>query len=160
MSDSTFNPELFLNAAVNEANSTELLAVPEGEYIAVSDPITADSIRSYDIRKGEKAGTKGYALDINWTINDESGALKEYLGRAPKARQSIMLDLTKDGGLEFGKGRNVGLGRLREALNQNQTGRPWSFAMIGGQVAKIKVKHRLDTSTGKTFVEVGDVAKV
>lgn len=156
----SFNPELFLNATVDESNSTELLAVPEGEYTAVTDPITADSIRSYDIRKGDRAGQKGYALDLNWSINDDTGALKEYLGRAPKARQSVMLDLTQDGGLEFGKGRNVGLGRLREALNQNLTGRPWSFAMIGGQVAKIKVKHRLDTATGKTYVEVADVSKI
>jgi hypothetical protein len=156
-STSTFNPEVFLNSTTTEENSTELLAVPEGEYLAVSGPISAESFRSYDIKKGDRAGQKGYALDITWNINDESGALKEFLGRAPTARQSIMLDMKIDGGLEFGKGRNVGLGRLREALGQNLSGRPWSFAMLGAQVAKIKVGHRIDNS--RTYVEVKDVTK-
>jgi len=81
------------------------------------------------------------------------------LGREPKVRQSLMLDVRADGALEFGKGKNVGLGRVREALGQNSTGRPWSFPMLGGQLAKVKVKHRLDTATGRTYVEVTDVAK-
>lgn len=157
--NSTFNAELFLNTQMDEANSTELLAVPEGEYLAVSSPVTAESFRSYDIKKGDRAGTKGYSLDLEWTINDDGGALKEYLGREPKVRQGVMLDLNSSGGLEFGKGRNVGLGQLREALGQNLTGRPWAFSMLGGQVAKIQVKHTLDANNGKTYVNVTKVTK-
>lgn len=160
MTENTFNPEVFLNTTTNEANSTEMLAVPEGEYVAVSSPVTAESFSSYDIKNGDRAGQKGYSLNVEWTINDDNGALKEYLGRAPKVRQNIMLDLSGDGALEFGKGRNVGLGQLREALNQNATGRPWQFSQLGGQVAKIKVKHTLDTKNGKTYVNVVNVAKL
>lgn len=155
----TFNPELFLNTTTEDANSTELLSVPEGDYLAVSGPISADNFRTYKINKGDRAGTNGYALDLEWTINDEGGALKEYLGRVPKVRQGLMLDIKPDGGLEFGKGRNVELGRLREALNQNLTGRPWAFSMLGGQVAKIKVKHDLDAASGRTYVNVKTVTK-
>lgn len=155
----TFNPELFLNTQINESLSTELLNIPEGEYVAISEPVTSESFRDFNINRGERAGSKGYALDISWVINDDDGKLKEYLGRAPKVRQSLMLDVRDDGSLEMGKGRNVGLGRLREALNQNSTGRPWSFSMLGGQVAKVKVKHRVDSTSGKTFTEVSDVAK-
>lgn len=154
----TFNPEAFLNMQTDEANSTELLAVPEGEYLAVTNPVSAENFRSFDIKKGERAGSKGYALDLTWSINDESGDIKKIIGRTPTARQSLMLDIRPDGTLEFGKGRNVGLGQLREALGQNQTGRPWSFSMLGSQVGKIKVKHRIDS--GRTYVEVVGVAKV
>jgi len=155
--NSVFNPEQFLGAQFTDANSTELLPIPEGEYIAVTEPVTAESFKAFDIKRGDRAGQKGYMLILSWNINDENGALKEQLGRAPKARQSIMLDLGQGGTLEFGKGRNVGLGRVREALNQNLTGRPWAFSMLGGAVAKIKVKHRIDG--GNTYAEVSEVTK-
>lgn len=154
-----FNPEVFLNTTVTDANSTELLNVPEGEYTAISGPVASESFRSYDIKKGDRAGTKGFALDLEWSINDESGALKAFLGRAPKVRHSVNLDIRADGSLEFGKGRNVELGRLREALGQNGSGQPWAFSMLGGQVAKIAVKHTLDSTTGRTYVNVAKVTK-
>lgn len=158
---SAFNAEQFLNLQVEDPNSTELLLVPEGEYTAVSEPVDANSFRSFTIGKGERAGQKGVSLDVEWSINDESGALKEYLGRAPKVRQGLMLDTIGGGtSLEMGKGKNVGLGRLREALGQNQTATPWRFSMLGSQVAKIKVKHRLDSNTGKTYAEVSEVTKL
>lgn len=160
MSAQMFNPELFLNTTVSEANSTELLPIPEGDYIAVSDAVNADSFKSFDIKNGDRAGQKGYSLNVQWNINDEEGKLKEYLGRKPTARQNIMLDIKADGGLEFGKGRNVELGRLREALGQNGNGAPWSFGMLGNQVAKIKVKHTIDQSTGRLYVNVVSVTKV
>ena len=150
-----FNAETFLNTTHTEAADTSLLPVPEGEYVALSSPVTAESFRDFDIKRGERAGQKGYAVDLEWTIDDEK--LKAELGRTPKVRQSIMLDVTAGGGLDFGKGKNVGLGRLREALNQNADGKPWSFAMLGSQVAKIKVKQRLYED--KIFAEVADVTK-
>ncbi|MGH2638967.1 MAG: hypothetical protein ACRDF4_06765, partial [Rhabdochlamydiaceae bacterium] len=45
------------------------------------------------------------------------------------------LELTSSGAIDFGKGKNVGLGRLREALGQNKIGKPWSFNMIRGSLA-------------------------
>lgn len=150
-----FNPESLIGAQFSEGNSTELLVVPEGEYIAVSEPVTAESFASFDIKKGDRAGTKGVRVDVQWMINDESGSLKEYLGRSPKVKQGIMLDRGPGNSLEFGKGKNVALGRLREALKQNGNGQPWGFPMLGGKVAKIKVKHRMDG--GKTYAEVSEV---
>jgi hypothetical protein len=149
-----FNAELLMGTTLDEANATEMIRVPEGEYIAVSEPITAESFKEFDIRKGDRAGTKGLKLNIKWLINDDTGGLKEMLGRPPSVLQGIMLD-RGPGGLEMGKGKNVGLGRVREALNQNKTGVPWNFSMLGGQVAKIKVKHRMDGD--QTYVEVSDI---
>ena len=154
----TFNAEALLNQQTTEANSTELLNVPEGDYTAVSDPVGADSFKEFDIKNGPNAGKKGLQLIVQWTINDDSGALREFLGRAPKIRQQIFLDRRDDGSMEMGKGRNVGLGQLREALGQNSTGAPWSFGMLGGQVAKVKVKHR-QLDDGRTMAEVAAVAK-
>lgn len=157
---SAFNPELLLNQQTSDSNSTELLLHPEGEFIGVIRPISAESFRSFDIKKGERAGQKGYSLDLMFDTNDDDKSLEAYLGRKPAARYSTMLDIKPDGTIETGKGRNVGLGRLREALGQNGQGRPWSFGMLGGQPIRYKVKHRLDTASGQTFAEVADVSKV
>lgn len=156
----TFNPELFLNIQHEEANSTELLPVPDGEYTAVSEPVTEKSFIEYDIKNGERAGSKGLMLKVLWAINDEGGVLKEMLGRSPKVGQTIMLDVKQDGSLEFGKGRNVELGRLRAALNQNGNGAPWAFSMLGGKVAKIQVKTELNKKDQKSYTNVTKVAAI
>lgn len=157
---SAFNAAAFMQTTVNEGNSTEVILLPEGEYVAVSGPINEDSFKSFDIKEGARAGEKFYRLDLIWDLEDSDGRLAEYLGRKPTARQSIGLDLTREGGIEMGKGRNVSLGRLREALGQNASGRPWSPVQLGGQAAKIKVKHRMDKKNGQTYVEVVEVAHI
>lgn len=155
--DPMFNPEAFLQTTIDTELSTEALQVPPGEYDAVSSGISADSFKSFKIGKGERAGQFFRRLDVEWNINDPDGKLKEYLGRDPKVRQQIPLDIRPDGGLETGKGRNVALGQLREALGQNQSGRPWSFSSLGGQPAKITIAHRIDGD--RTYVDVKAVAK-
>jgi len=40
------------------------------------------------------------------------------------------------------KGKNIGLGRIREALGMNKPGEPFAFSMIAGRMAKVIVSHR------------------
>jgi hypothetical protein len=156
----TFNPEVFLNMAHQEANSTELLPVPDGDYVAVSEPVTDKNFVVFKYKNGDKAGQDGVMLKLTWAVNDEGGALKAMLGREPKVSQTFSLDIKADGGLEFGKGRNVELGRLREALGQNGNGQPWAFSMLGGKVAKIGVKTSINAKDQKSYTNVIKVAKV
>ena len=58
----------------------------------------------------------------------------------------------------MGKGQNVGLGRLREAVGLNSPGQPFAFSMLTGRVAKVVVKHRIHED--KIFAEVKAVAKM
>lgn len=69
----------------------------------------------------------------------------------PSVRQTLWLDTTESGGLDFGKGKNVGLGRLREALGQNAPGKPWAPGMLVGGVAKVKVSHSIDKRDNVTI---------
>lgn len=155
---STFNPEQFLNVNYDKSLDTQLLLPDEGEYLAVTGNVGADSFRSYDIRKGERAGTKGYGLDIDMTLQDDT--VKAKIGREPKVRWSTMLDMTPDNtALDFGPGKNVRLGQLRKALNQNDQGKPWHFGMLSGQLVKVKVKHRVDDKdSSRVYAEVSAVA--
>lgn len=149
----TFDPNQFLDMQVTESNDTVLRPVPVGEYTAV---VASCEVRPWH---GKDDPTKsGMALDLQWEIDDP--ALEAELGRKPKVKQGVMLDLTADGtGLDMGKGRNVGLGRLREATGLNTAGQPFSFSMLPGRVAKVSVSHRPDKNNAEIlYAEVKAVA--
>lgn len=147
-----FDPASFLDTTLTDANSTQTVPVPVGEFIAVIDKVEC---RSWQSKKDPSKS--GLTLDITWSIDD--AGVRELLGRDKvTARQGIMLDLTDAGGLDMGRGRNVGLGRLREALNLNIPGQPFAFSMLVGRVAKVKVEHRIDGE--QIFAEIKQVARV
>ena len=153
-----FNPESFLNQTSEQALSTQLDPVPEGDFKAVSQAITKESVRSFDINKGERAGQKGFSLNVAWKIDDEAAG--EYNNRM--VFQTLFLDVTSDGaGLDFGKGKNVDLGKLRAALGQNQDGQPWAPSMLGSQVAIVQVKQEVDKNdSSKIHSKVKGVASL
>lgn len=147
-----FDPNAFLDMQVTETNDTKVIPVPVGEFVAVADKVDCRQWQS----KADPSKS-GLTLDITWLIDD--AGVKETLGRDKvTVRQGIMLDLTESGGLDMGKGRNVGLGKLREGLNLNQPGQPFSFSMIPGRVVKVSVSHRIDGEN--IYAEVKGVARV
>lgn len=147
-----FNPEQFLDQQFTEANDTKLIPVPVGEYTAI-----AGEVKCRQWQSKADPSKSGLTLDITWEIDDS--AVKELLGRDKvTVRQGIMLDLTDSGSMDMGKGRNVGLGRLREALNLNQPGQAFSFSMIPGRLAKVAVTHRIDGEN--IYAEVKSLARL
>lgn len=147
----TFDPNAFLDQTTQEQGSTQSVPIPVGEYTAMSKE---PEIRSWTSKDGTKSG---FALDIIWEIDD--AAVKELLQRdTVTIKQGIMLDVQENGSLDWGKGKNVTLGRLREAVGLNTPGQPFNPRMLGGQVAKISVKHRVDGEN--IYSEVKGVAKL
>ena len=132
---SAFDPDSFLNEAVEGAMSTVAEPIPEGEYLAVVGSLE----KSVAVRQTSKGQT---ILDITWELQD--AALAEALDRQTvTVRQSIFLDMTTNNTLDRGKGKNLGLGRVRAALGQNDPNKPWSFGMLkGAGPAMIKVTQR------------------
>jgi hypothetical protein len=104
-----------------------------------------------------KDGTQsGVALDVYWLVEDQD--VKQLLGRETvSVKQGIMLDLTPQGALDMSKGKNIALGRLREAVNLNQAGQPFSFHQLPGQMARVSITHRIDGE--ETYTQVKGVAK-
>ncbi len=138
-----FNAEQFMQTEIEQVGETEYTPIPEDEYQAVIKGIEGDST------------PKGKAfLKVIWIIDDQG--VKDLLDNdEPTARQTIWLDMTEAGTLEFGKNKNIGLSRLREALGQN-TGKAWSPSMLLGQVATVNIKHRI-AEDGGIFAEVKGV---
>ena len=131
----TFSPEEFLNQSFDQALDTKVVPCPVGEYPAIAEKV---EVKPWSARDGSSSGLK---VEVVWDIQDDGA--KTVTGRDPlRVRQQQMLDLTDTGSLDFGKGRNVGLGRIREALKLNTPGEPFSFSMIQGRMAKVKVSHR------------------
>ena len=141
----SFNPQEFMDASVSGANDTKVIPVPVGEYVAI---ITDVKPRQWQSKDGS---TTGIAIDVTWDVDDQ--AVKDLLGRdTVTVRQGIMLDTDGTGKLDMGTGRNVSLGRLREAVGKNDPKTPFSFAQLPGMAAKITVSHRIDGDN--TYAEV------
>lgn len=147
---SAFDPQAFLDSSVTEANDTKVIPVPIGEYLGVIDKLVPRQWTSKD------GTSSGLALDITWIVEDEE--VKQFLGRdTVNVKQGLMLDVLPSGQLDMSKGKNIGLGRLREAVGLNQPGQAFSFQQLPGQMAKISIKHRLVDED--TFAEVKAVTK-
>lgn len=135
---SQFDPNQFLEMSTTDANSTVSTPVPAGEFVAFVEKIEARPWQS-----SKDPSKSGMALDILWNIDD--AGVKQFLERDKvTVKQGVMLDVTPEGGLDMGKGKNVTLGRLREAVGLNAPGQPFSFRMLEGKAARVKVSHRSD----------------
>jgi len=146
----SFDPNTFLNTTYTEAMDTKTIPCPVGEYLGISEKV---EIKTWASKDGSSSGLK---LEILWDIQDEN--VKSLLGRdSVKVMQQQMLDLTETGQLDMSKGKNVGLGRIREALGLNTPGEPFSFGMIQGRMAKCAVSHRV--SGEDVFAEIKRIAK-
>ena len=138
-----FNAEAFMTTEVEGQLETQFTPIPEGEYRGVIKEVKAD------------VTTKGSpVLEVIWIIDDQE--VRDLIGMdEPTSRQTIWLDVNEQGALEFGKNKNIGLGKLREALGQND-GSPWSPAKLMGCPATVSIKHRVG-SEGGIFAEVKGV---
>ena len=147
----TFDASQFLNVTISTSNATKSIPVPMGEYHAVLEKVEP---RQWQSKDGSKSGI---SLDVTWIIEDQG--VKDFLGReSVTCRQGVMLDLTPDGAIDTSAGRNIALGRLREAVGLNQAGQDFSFHMLPGKMAKVSISHRVQNED--TFAEVKAVAAI
>jgi len=147
----SFDAQSFLDASVSGANSTKVIPCPIGEYMGIIEKVAP---RQWQSKDGTQSGV---AIDIFWLIEDSN--VKALLGRdVVSVKQGLMLDLTPQGGIDMAEGKNVGLGRLREAVGKNDPDVAFSFNSLPGSAGKVSVSHRV--SGEDTFAEVKAVAKL
>jgi hypothetical protein len=131
------NTEEFLQTITEESLDERLEPCPPGDWLAIAG---RPDVRDFTYKQGDREGETGYRMVIKWAIQDEE-AKRQVERDHLSVTQSVLLDITEDGnGLDFGKGKNVGLGQIRGAIGQNTPGQPWSPAMIEGSTAKVNVK--------------------
>lgn len=135
-----FDPNTFMQATLTEANDTRIMPCPVGEYQMQIVDIKA---KSGTIGKGERAGETWAGLDVFCEVDDPQ--VKAATGRTVvRVKHSLMLDLTPEGMLDMGKGKNIRLGKVRAACGLNRPGQAFSFPQMIGQRVVGVVGHRPD----------------
>lgn len=131
-----FDPDAFMEEATAEAFDTEYAQVPAGDWTAVVHDVMKP--REFTNKNGET----NYVMDIVWKVMDDE--VKTEVGRdVVTIKQGIYLDLTPEGKLDHSRGKNIALGKVREALGLNQPGRPFALGMLRGQgPAIVRVAHK------------------
>lgn len=156
------DPAAFMDAVVNEPMETEFKLIPIAEYRAMIDDFTTENAFEA-IEFERKDGTKGVMNKFNPPFVLQDDALKTLLNRDKViCRAQIILDFDDAGLLDTGVNKNVKLGQLREALNQNAP--PWSFSLLrGAGPLMVKVGHRNIAKKGEParyMAEVTDFFKI
>ncbi len=150
MSPSAFDPDAFAANTTSDTTDTTFAPVPAGEYTAVIEDVV---IRSTDY---------GPVADVVWSIDDN--ALRSELGREKiTVKQGVFLDV-KNGPngptLDMGKGKNISLGRIRDALDMNTKGQSFSMNMLkGAGPARIRVVQKPAKDSDEIYANVKSVGR-
>lgn len=141
---SSFDPNVFLNQELSGANETKFTPVPEAEYAGYIDDLAMDKYD--DPQRGEVP-----ILILTYALLDDDGKLKALLGlEKPTVQDRLFLDVNPDGSIAFGPNKNVRLGRVREAVGQNDPKKKWNFNMLrGAGPVLLKIVHTYDKKTGE-----------
>lgn len=150
----TFDVSAFMNAQFEGENDTKLIPCPVGEYQGTIRDVKIEPWASQD---GTKNGLK---MTSRVEITDE--AVTNVTQRKPtNVRYDFILELTPEGGLDMGRGKNVRLGQLREATGLNSKGQPFGFPMLEGRMVQVKVTQRADPNDSSIiYDQVSRVAAV
>ncbi len=126
--------------AVEGSNSTKLNQLPAGIYLAQINKITELQF----VGENKNIAFRVYFNILNPPSDDTFAPVS----------QTIFLDVTPSMQLDMSEGKNVQLGRLREAIGQNNPGQPWKFSDVLGQVCKVQVSHDLNKKSGELIAQV------
>jgi len=119
MSKGMFDPESFLSQKVGEKLDTAIIPCPPGNYVGLISKI---DIRSW-VKKDDPT-ISGVNLDVLVRLNSSTpgneAILEECGVEEIIVKGGIRLDINDEGtGLAKGKGKNVPLGKLLEAVGLN-----------------------------------------
>ena len=136
---SNFNPDEFLMSESEETLATKFIPWPEGECEVFVQDVKAD-----------KVGQNNRPV-LKVIFSTQAQEIKDHLSMdEPKLNHTVWLDIDEETGrLAAGTNKNIGLGRLREALGQNN-GSAWAPSHMIGQPCVISVGHDPDKNDPET----------
>ncbi len=132
---SVFNPATFLQTSVTGANSTEIPQLPPADYDFQIVNVPAPKLFE---------GKDGKEDSIIWKIGCKCLNPPEDGVTYGNMNYDVFLDILPNGALDLSEGKNVNLGRLRAAINQNSAEEEWNPLNMMGQIFVGKVTQKPD----------------
>lgn len=153
-----FDADTFLNQTISDPMSTITIPCPEGEFKAFVD----DGDKAVSFREG---GTDRNGNDLSPQCVVLFAIMGDQLPNQVLKRDKVLvpmniwLDVQGDR-LDLTEGKNVGLGRLRKALDQNDGA--WNPLMMKGKgPVMVKITQRSDKNDPtQKYAEVNRVSKI
>lgn len=164
---SPFDADSFMTQTVDGELDTVVQQVPEGDYRAIIGEFDSEKgFRTFTSQKEGKNFGKEYTVFQPPFVLQDDPRLAELkaargLDEVVVYHKGMFLDLSDQGGLDVSKGKNVDLGKLRDAVGQNQ--QPgWKFTdLIGAGPVMVHVVHEGDKNDDtKKFARVSRVVKI
>jgi hypothetical protein len=141
-SPSNFDPQAFLDMPVDGAFERRP-PLPVNDYVAEISSLEARQWTSQSKFNADGTPKSGIAYDVMLTVQvpeevrRETGIQTDTL----KIKDSIMLDLNDQGGLDTAPGANRQLRAYREALDMNKPGQAFRATEMIGRMVLVRVKH-------------------
>jgi hypothetical protein len=151
---SAFNAAAYEAATTTDSSSTSVTPIPEGEYNAI--------IEDYKWNSGTSKRDQSQFVSFNviYRILDDTNEVTNLIGREPKLTQSYFVDTNPQGTFDFSKGKNVWLGKLREAVGLNAPGAQFTFSMLKGQALRIVVTQEPAKDSDDVYNRVKSVGRL
>lgn len=153
----TFNLDQFMNDAVDAPMATSYPVHPAGEFpfMLDADPKMLEVKHLSGV--SNKTGNPYDFHQMELVAIAQDDGVKQKMGRDKvTVRIRVNLDFDTNGRLAVGEGKNVMLGQLREALDQNKPG--WTPKQLLGAGPFIGlVKH--SQSGDRTYADITTVTK-
>ena len=133
MNQSVFDPTAYLNATTSDAYERRP-PLPAGEYISIIKEVKVQSWQ-----KGDKSGIRFiivHSVEVPPDVQEDLG-----IDSTLTVQDSLIADLTDQGGLSWKPGRNTRLGNYRLATGLNTPGEPFSPSMLTGKLVKARIGH-------------------
>lgn len=154
---SQFDPAAYLDATTSEA-STRRPPLPVKDFMAVVGEVKSRSGSFQDKKTGESRSYVAIDIPIEIDISSDPELVKVQGTSKVTLSDSLFLDLTEAGMIDYSPGKNNKLRRYREALDLNTPGQPFSPRMMSGRPVRVKIKH--EPFEGETYDRVDSVAKI
>jgi hypothetical protein len=157
-----FDPIAFLDMPIDQVLERRA-PLPARDYVAVIQSINTrrwSSKDKYDDSGNLKAGIAidvELAVQIPQEIKEAAGLDKDSM----VLKDSIMLDLNAQGGIDTSKGKNNALRRYREALDMNKPGETFKIAAMAGRMLLARVTHEeYPAGSGNLLEKIGTISKL
>ena len=142
MQSMNFDPNAFLDLPIDQAFERRT-PLPAKDYVAQINEVTVRQWQSKDKYNEDGTLKSGVAYDVilDVQIPEDLRESLKYEKNSITMKDSIMVDLNAQGGLDTSPGKNGAMRRYREALDMNKPGEIFRPRNMAGRMLLVRIGH-------------------